>query len=107
MDKLGDLLSSRTEEITGDVFDMLMSFTDFDEFKSLMLSHKNAAAGSTATFDDMLGIVSAEGNCAVGSSVLNHSSPAREKANKAERKFAGLDILSPASREAKDAGLSP
>jgi ADP-ribosylation factor 2-binding protein len=108
MERLGDLLSSRTEEITGDVFDMLMSFTDFDEFKSLMLSHK--ADGEGTTFDGMLGIVSKEGNAAVGSEVLGYSSPAKSRkqpSGEAEKKVAALDVLSPNSREAKNSGMSP
>jgi hypothetical protein len=32
------LLPNTTDEIAGDVFDMLLSFADFDEYKSLMLA---------------------------------------------------------------------
>jgi len=38
--------------VTGDVFDMLMSFSDFEEFKGLMLSHKAQLGGGGGVFDD-------------------------------------------------------
>ena len=38
--------------MTGDVFDMLMSFSDFEEFKGLMLSHKAQLGGGGGVFDD-------------------------------------------------------
>ena len=39
-----DTGSSVADEITGDVLDTLMSFTDFNEFKELALSHKEQGA---------------------------------------------------------------
>lgn len=95
MERFGSLLADRQDEITGDVFDMLMSFTDFEEFKSLMLSFKNQG-GFAGGIDGCLGIVSKE-NFGVGVGVETNP-----------MKIAGKkDVLSPASREAKDAGLSP
>ena len=38
------------EQIAGDVFDMLLSFGDFDEFKALMLSYKSQAAFEAGAF---------------------------------------------------------
>lgn len=39
------LCSAREEEMqASDVFDMLVSFADFDAFKDIMLSHKNVRA---------------------------------------------------------------
>jgi len=35
------------DEVSGDVFDLLLSIGDFTEFKDLMLSHKRAAASSS------------------------------------------------------------
>lgn len=32
------------DQVSGDVFDMLLSFGDFSEFKALMLSYKSQAA---------------------------------------------------------------
>ena len=147
MEKLGDLLSHKQDEMTGDVFDMLMSFTDFEEFKGLMLSHKDLGGGTLKGFDDTedffegaegsdldgsyeeqrgkiasldgcLGIVSKGGNAAVGTAVLSNnqfSSPIKENTKPSSvaqvkmgvATFGNFDALSPASREAKDAGLSP
>ncbi|GAB5356809.1 hypothetical protein AAMO2058_000320700 [Amorphochlora amoebiformis] len=36
------MLKDRPDEISGDVFDMLMSMGDFEEFRGLMLAHKAA-----------------------------------------------------------------
>lgn len=39
------------DEISGDLFDLLLGFGDFDEFKSLMLSYKDQffpSAGSSS-----------------------------------------------------------
>mmetsp|Transcript_16858 Transcript_16858/g.31578 ORF Transcript_16858/g.31578 Transcript_16858/m.31578 type:complete len:222 (+) Transcript_16858:110-775(+) len=101
MDKFGALLADRQDEITGDVFDMLMSFTDFEEFKSLMLSHKNQGEGFSGGIDGCLGIVSKENFAVGGTGAGLEASPMKMAA--AGKK----DVLSPASREAKDAGLSP
>eukprot|EP00954_Amorphochlora_amoebiformis_P015947 1252194-Amorphochlora_amoeboformis.AAC.1 len=37
-----DTEPDRPDEISGDVFDMLMSMGDFEEFRGLMLAHKAA-----------------------------------------------------------------
>ena len=37
-----------TEEISGDLFDLLIGLGDFGEFKSLMLSYKEQVAGELA-----------------------------------------------------------
>mmetsp|Transcript_29196 Transcript_29196/g.29545 ORF Transcript_29196/g.29545 Transcript_29196/m.29545 type:complete len:167 (+) Transcript_29196:114-614(+) len=42
MGKFEVLLSSRPDELSGEVFDLLLSLGDFNEFKQLMLSHKKA-----------------------------------------------------------------
>ena len=41
MDRFYELLSTREECLVGEVFEMLLSLSDFDTFKELMLSHKN------------------------------------------------------------------
>mmetsp|Transcript_4831 Transcript_4831/g.5436 ORF Transcript_4831/g.5436 Transcript_4831/m.5436 type:complete len:149 (-) Transcript_4831:160-606(-) len=41
MDCMMTMLADRPEEITGDVFDVLASFADYEEFKQLMLSYKS------------------------------------------------------------------
>jgi len=111
MDKFGAMLGERQDEITGDVFDMLMSFTEFEEFKDLMLSYKGQAGGGLGggqlrggaiDIDSCLGIVSKENLGAVGSGVLGLTGSPQKKSSKSSR-----DPLSPASREAKDAGVSP
>ena len=38
MDEFSGMLEARADELVGDVFDILMGFGDFEEFKSLMLS---------------------------------------------------------------------
>ena len=73
--------------------------------------------GKIASLDGCLGIVSKNGNAAVGTAVLSNqfSSPIKENtkpSSAAQVKmgvatFGDFDCLSPASREAKDAGLSP
>lgn len=94
MDEFGSMLGTRTDEITGDVFDMLMSFTDFTEFKDLMLSYKNSPPGG---LNGIVDIVSKE-NFASGIDMGGLSLEAGGKS---------VDPLSPGSREAKDASLSP
>jgi len=43
MHQIEDMVSNRLDEITGDVLDVLLSFSDFEEFKQMMLSHKDQA----------------------------------------------------------------
>jgi len=125
MDRFGGMLADRQDEITGDVFDMLMSFTEFDEFKDLMLSYKGETGRATnMNLDGCLGIVSKENRGAVGSGVLGLAGEAGtpQKGGRSEGGGSGggegggvaavknrdaFDPLSPASREAKDAGVSP
>jgi ADP-ribosylation factor 2-binding protein len=118
MDRFGGMLGERQDEITGDVFDMLMSFTEFSEFKELMLSYKAQAGGMSmdgglgglsgvgANIDSCLGIVSKENLGAVGSGVLALSNSPQKK-KPASTKRDAFDPLSPASREAKDSAVSP
>ena len=40
MEEFGAMLEARPDEVTGDVFDTLMTFSDFGEFKGLMLAYK-------------------------------------------------------------------
>eukprot|EP00667_Euglena_gracilis_P026300 EG_transcript_31508 len=40
MATFASLLQSRKEEVTGDIWDLLVSFTDFLTFKELMLAHQ-------------------------------------------------------------------
>ena len=46
MDTFMHMCSKRRDELIGDVFDLLMSLGDFEEFKFLMLSYKAEAEGS-------------------------------------------------------------
>ena len=55
MEEFGAMLEARPDEITGDVFDTLMTFSDFAEFKGLMLAYKGqdrsfALEGSAGAF---------------------------------------------------------
>ena len=40
LSKFAAMCQQRRDEMTGDVFDLLLSFSDFNEFKELILSHK-------------------------------------------------------------------
>ncbi|GMH59268.1 hypothetical protein TrRE_jg2560 [Triparma retinervis] len=101
MDAFGSMLGERQDEITGDVFDMLMSFTDFSEFKDLMLSYKSQAEGSG--LKGLVDIVSKENFASTPAAGLGMAGLSIEPQTKGKT----FDPLSPASREAKDAGVSP
>ena len=45
MRKFEKMLSSRGDELGGEVFDFLLSLSDFSEFKETMLSYKNKGKG--------------------------------------------------------------
>ena len=45
MDEFQELLEEHEGEICGDIFDLLLSLSDFQEFKDTMLSYKAAAQG--------------------------------------------------------------
>eukprot|EP00669_Euglena_mutabilis_P006210 TRINITY_DN1907_c0_g1_i1.p1 TRINITY_DN1907_c0_g1~~TRINITY_DN1907_c0_g1_i1.p1 ORF type:complete len:179 (+),score=55.87 TRINITY_DN1907_c0_g1_i1:40-576(+) len=45
------LLRSREDEVTGDIWDLLISFTDFVTFKELMLAFKRQAKAALALHD--------------------------------------------------------
>jgi len=45
MDRFMHMCSRRRDELVGDVFDLLTSLGDFEEFKFLMLSYKAEASG--------------------------------------------------------------
>jgi len=40
MQRFMDQLAERQDEITGDVFDILLGLSDFEEFKEMMLAYK-------------------------------------------------------------------
>lgn len=40
IESVASMIVKRSKDVTGDVIDMLLSFSDFGEFKGLMLSHK-------------------------------------------------------------------
>lgn len=44
MEAFMGMVVERKDQVSGDVFDMLLSFGDFSEFKALMLSYKSQAA---------------------------------------------------------------
>ena len=45
---------ARKDQIGGDVLDMILSFSDFPEFKSMMIAHKQARDGNGPKFGDLL-----------------------------------------------------
>ena len=45
MEEFQDMLENREGEICGDIFDLLLSLSDFQEFKDTMLSYKAASEG--------------------------------------------------------------
>ena len=47
-------LISRKDEIGGDIFDLLLSFSDFSEFKSMILAHKAERDGTSTQLGDLL-----------------------------------------------------
>ena len=47
-------LISRKDEVGGDIFDLLLSFSDFSEFKSMILAHKAERDGTGAQLEDLL-----------------------------------------------------
>ena len=47
-------LINRKEDIAGEIFDLLLSFSDFSEFKSLILAHKAEREGGGANLGDLL-----------------------------------------------------
>jgi|SaaInlStandDraft_6_1057023.scaffolds.fasta_scaffold84306_1 ADP-ribosylation factor-like protein 2-binding protein len=46
MEEFYEMLETREDQIVGDVFEMLLSFADFDTFKAIMLSYKKAYGGT-------------------------------------------------------------
>eukprot|EP00640_Fibrocapsa_japonica_P006396 CAMPEP_0113939788 /NCGR_PEP_ID=MMETSP1339-20121228/6046_1 /TAXON_ID=94617 /ORGANISM="Fibrocapsa japonica" /LENGTH=179 /DNA_ID=CAMNT_0000943401 /DNA_START=68 /DNA_END=607 /DNA_ORIENTATION=- /assembly_acc=CAM_ASM_000762 len=50
------MLERRKDEITSDVFDILTSMADFEEFKSLMLSHKNSMSSPGLANMELVGV---------------------------------------------------
>jgi len=44
MARFEEMLSTRQDEIGGEIFDLLLSFGNFDEFKDMMLSYKRMRA---------------------------------------------------------------
>lgn len=48
------LIREREEEITGDVWDILLSLGDFIEFKSMMLAHKQQLQGNAIDVSQFL-----------------------------------------------------
>ena len=47
-------LISRKDEIGGDIFDLLLSFSDFTEFKSMILAHKADRDGTGVQLGDCI-----------------------------------------------------
>ena len=48
------LLINRKDEIGGEIFDLLLSFSDFNEFKSMILAHKTQRDGKGGDLTDLL-----------------------------------------------------
>ena len=48
MNKFEEMLTKRQDEISGEIFDMLLSLGDYSEFKHMMLSHKAEKNGGAS-----------------------------------------------------------
>merc|ERR1719487_111885 len=48
MSKFEEMLTKRQDEISGEIFDMLLSLGDYSEFKQMMLSHKAEKNGESS-----------------------------------------------------------
>eukprot|EP00003_Mantamonas_plastica_P008108 TRINITY_DN169_c1_g1_i5.p1 TRINITY_DN169_c1_g1~~TRINITY_DN169_c1_g1_i5.p1 ORF type:complete len:169 (+),score=82.36 TRINITY_DN169_c1_g1_i5:168-674(+) len=57
MEEFLELLLPREDQICGDVFDILLSFADFESFKQLCIAHKNAG-----DFSDLAPVVTHMGD---------------------------------------------
>jgi len=44
-EKFMKMVKERPDEVTGDVFDMLMSLSDFEEFRGVILAYKKSKEG--------------------------------------------------------------
>jgi ADP-ribosylation factor 2-binding protein len=55
MEEFQEMLEDRSDQICGDIFDLLLSLSDFGEFKDLMLSFKAQKAGGGADKSMMSG----------------------------------------------------
>ena len=64
MDEFQEMLETRSNEICGDIFDLLLGLSDFQEFKDTMLSYKAAASGKM--FKSLGGEEGQEGTSGVG-----------------------------------------
>lgn len=49
MDEFANMLKRRQDEIDGPLFEMLLSFSDFQVFKEMMLDYKRSVGGITGT----------------------------------------------------------
>eukprot|EP01027_Heterolobosea_sp_BB2_P023063 GEZU01034075.1.p1 GENE.GEZU01034075.1~~GEZU01034075.1.p1 ORF type:complete len:166 (+),score=57.41 GEZU01034075.1:90-587(+) len=54
MDEFLEMLSERQEEVSGDIWDMLLSFVDFSEFKDLMVSYKKGRTYDAESSDEVI-----------------------------------------------------
>ena len=54
MSRFESQVIARKDQIGGDVLDMILSFSDFPEFKSLMIAHKQMRDGTAPQFGDLL-----------------------------------------------------
>ncbi len=103
MQAFGGLMAERADEMIGDVFDMLMSFTEFEEFKDLMVSYKHQKEGKGGWVDAAIDVLGQENLAAEGVDLGIGGMSIGE----GKKPATTYGSLSPTSREAKDAGLSP
>jgi len=61
MQQFMDQLAERQDEITGDVFDVLLGLSDFEEFKEMMLSYKRGEGTNIQL--NIINLDNLESNC--------------------------------------------
>eukprot|EP00937_MAST-01D_sp_MAST-1D-sp2_P005866 g5866.t1 len=77
MEEFGAMLEARPDEVTGDVFDTLLSLSEFDEFKALMLSYKARDEGGSLVLEGLGGAAISLGPAADGSGGVGHGGGGR------------------------------
>lgn len=66
-------LINRKEDIAGEIFDLLLSFSDFQEFKSLIVAHKLEKEGGGLQFGDLLCVTNIKGTGEAGDNSMQIS----------------------------------
>lgn len=103
-----DMVSARRDQIAGDVFDMLLSLGDFDEFKSLMVSYKtqvDAEAGGGGAEAGAGGGFEVGGGLMLAPTVINLEPASSGGGGSLESKGGGARAAPPDSPDARAAPM--